>query len=220
MVPSTAWKRERLKQPWYPGETISVAIGQGATTVTPLQLVNAYAALANGGRLWTPQVVRQVVDLDGRVVRERQRRLLGRTPTTPETRAAIMRGLVGVVEDKKGTAYGHRLKEIRMAGKTGTAQVGKLYSVKEEQSIPWFLRDHAWFVAVSPDEEAEIAVVALVEHGGHGGTAAAPVVRQVIERYWELKRAQQTVRLETPRRTVRREAREEIRSAIAGVDVE
>ncbi len=220
VVPSTAWKRERLKQPWYPGETISVAIGQGATTVTPLQLVNAYAALANGGRLWTPQVVRQVVDLDGRVVRERQRRLLGRTPTTPETRAAIMRGLVGVVEDKKGTAYGHRLKEIRMAGKTGTAQVGKLYSVKEEQSIPWFLRDHAWFVAVSPDEEAEIAVVALVEHGGHGGTAAAPVVRQVIERYWELKRAQQTVRLETPRRTVRREAREEIRSAIAGVDVE
>ncbi len=198
VVPSTAWKRERLKQPWYPGETISVAIGQGYVTVTPIQLVNAYASLANGGRLWKPQVVRKVVDLDGTVVRERQPQLIGLTPTTAESRAAIVEGLVGVLEDRRGTAYSQRIKDIRVAGKTGTAQVGKLYSVKQEQSIPWFLRDHAWFVAFSPDKDAEIAVVTLVENGGHGGSAAAPVVRRVIERYWELKRAQETVGLGTP----------------------
>ncbi len=198
VVPSTAWKRERLKQPWYPGETISVAIGQGYVTVTPIQLVNAYASLANGGRLWKPQVVLKVVDLDGTVLRERQPQLIGITPTTPESRAAIVEGLLGVLEDRRGTAYSHRIKDVRMAGKTGTAQVGKLYSVKQEESIPWFLRDHAWFVAFSPEKDAEIAVVTLAEHGGHGSTAAAPVVRRVVERYWELKRARETVGLATP----------------------
>lgn len=193
IVPSTEWKRTRLKQPWFPGETISVAIGQGYVTVTPLQLVNAYASLANGGRLWRPQVVRKVVDLDGTVIRDRKPELIGTTPTTPEVRATIARSLLGVVEDPRGTARAHRIKDIRMAGKTGTAQVTKLYSVKQEQSVPWFLRDHAWFVAVSPEQEAEIAVVTLAEHGGHGSTAAAPVVRRVVERYWELKRAQETV---------------------------
>lgn len=195
IVPSTAWKQRRFKQPWFPGETISVAIGQGATTVTPLQLVNAYASLANGGRLWRPQVVARVVDLDGTVVYAREPQLLGTTPTTPEANAAIARGLLGVIEDPRGTAHGHRSKEFRMAGKTGTAQASsKLYSVKQESSIAWNLRDHAWFVAFSPEVDAEIAVVTLAEHGGHGGSASAPVVKRLMQRYWELKRTQENVR--------------------------
>ncbi|HWP34071.1 MAG TPA: penicillin-binding protein 2 [Thermodesulfobacteriota bacterium] len=198
VVPSTRWKLERLKQPWYPGETISVGIGQGYVTVTPIQLVAAYAALGNGGRLVRPQVVRRVVDLDGTVIRERRPEVTGVVPLAPEARAAIVRALLGVVEDPRGTAYGQRLKGIRMAGKTGTAQVGRLYTIKEEAQIPWFLRDHAWFVAISPEEEAEIAVVALVEHGGHGSSAAAPVVRRVIERYWQLKRETEQAALPSP----------------------
>lgn len=194
-VPSTAWKQRRFKQPWWPGETISVAIGQGATTVTPLQLVNAYASLANGGRLWRPQVVDRVVDLDGTVVYQRTPTLIGMTPTPPEANVAIARGLLGVVEDQRGTARSHRSKDFKMAGKTGTAQASsRFYSVKQEESIPWFLRDHAWFVAFSPEVDAEIAVVTLAEHGGHGGSAAAPVVKRVIERYWELRRTQENVR--------------------------
>ncbi len=192
-VPSTAWKQRRFKQPWFPGETISVAIGQGATTVTPIQLVNAYASLANGGRLWKPQVVSRVVDLDGTIIYQREPKLLAMTPTTPEANAAIVKGLLAVVEDPRGTVHSQRSKDFKMAGKTGTAQVGKLYNSKFENAIPWQLRDHAWFVAFSPEADAEIAVVTLVEHGGHGGSVAAPVVKKVIERYWELKRMRENV---------------------------
>ncbi len=196
LVPSTAWKQRRFKQPWFPGETISVAIGQGATTVTPMQLVNAYASLGNGGKLWRPQVVSRVVDLDGTVVYAREPQLLGTTPATPEANVVIARGLFGVLEDPKGTAYSHRSKDFKMAGKTGTAQASsKLYSVKQEASIPWNLRDHAWFVAFSPEVDAEIAVVTLSEHGGHGGSASAPVVKAVIQRYWELKRMRENVQV-------------------------
>ena len=82
-----------------------------------------------------------------------------------------------------------------MAGKTGTAQASsKLYSFKQESSIPWFLRDHAWFVAFSPEVDAQIAVVALAEHGGHGGSAAAPVVKRIIQRYWDLERTRENVK--------------------------
>ncbi|HEY8368544.1 MAG TPA: penicillin-binding protein 2 [Thermodesulfobacteriota bacterium] len=194
LVPSTAWKQRRFKQPWFPGETISVAIGQGATTVTPIQLVNAYASLANGGKLWRPHVVSRVVDIDGTVVYERQPELIGLTPTTPAANRAIARGLLGVLEDPKGTAHSQRSKDFRMAGKTGTAQASsRLYSVKDEDKIPWHLRDHAWFVAFSPEVDAEIAVVTLAEHGGHGSSAAAPVVKAVIARYWELKRMRENV---------------------------
>jgi penicillin-binding protein 2 len=193
-VPSTAWKESRLKQPWYPGETISAAIGQGYTTVTPIQLLNAYASLANGGRLWKPQVVRRVVDFDGTVIREREPWLIATTPTTPEVNLAIARGLLGVVEDPQGTAHWHRSKDFKMAGKTGTAQVtSKLYRVRDEKLVPYELRDHAWFVAFSPEVDAEIAVVTVAEHGGHGSSAAAPVVKAVIQRYWELKRTRETV---------------------------
>ncbi|HEX7125072.1 MAG TPA: penicillin-binding protein 2 [Thermodesulfobacteriota bacterium] len=198
LVPSTAWKERRFKQPWYPGETISVAIGQGATTVTPIQLVNAYASLANGGKLWRPQVVSRVVDIDGTVVYAREPQLIGLTPTTPAANEAIARGLLGVLEDPKGTAHSHRSKDFRMAGKTGTAQVSsRLYSARDEEKIPWHLRDHAWFVAFSPEVDAEIAVVTLAEHGGHGGSAAAPVVKAVIARYWELKRMRENVQAPT-----------------------
>jgi penicillin-binding protein 2 len=198
LVPSTAWKQRRFKQPWFPGETISVAIGQGATTVTPIQLVNAYASLANGGKLWRPQVVSRVVDVDGTVVYARRPQLIGMTPTTPAANVAIARGLLGVLEDPKGTARSHRSTDFKMAGKTGTAQASsKLYSVRDEEKIPWHLRDHAWFVAFSPEVDAEIAVVTLAEHGGHGGSAAAPVVKAVITRYWELKRMQENVQAPT-----------------------
>jgi penicillin-binding protein 2 len=199
IVPSPGWKREYYakspaNQVWFPGETISVSIGQGATTVTPIQLVNAYASLANGGKLYRPQIVDRVVDLDGTVIAQAKPDLARETGLTPDANVAIARGLLGVVEDPKGTAHSHRSKDYKMAGKTGTAQASsKLYTVKQEQAIPWYLRDHAWFVAFSPEVDAEIAVVTLAEHGGHGGSAAAPVVKRVIQRYWELKRTRENV---------------------------
>ncbi|MGH7824814.1 MAG: penicillin-binding protein 2 [Candidatus Binatia bacterium] len=186
LVPDTEWKRKRFRQPWYPGETPSVAIGQGYLTVTPLQLANMMAAVANGGTLYRPYIVKRVESVEGVLVEEYGPEKIRTVPLKPETLEIVRNALWDVVKGAGGTGGAARTKIVDIAGKTGTAQVAEMRGayVKSEQ-LAYLIRDHAWFVAYAPAQDPQIAVVTLVEHGGHGGSAAAPLAKKVIEKYFE-----------------------------------
>ncbi len=167
LVGTPAWVARVRHHRWYPGTTVSVAIGQGPILVTPLQLVRGYAALANGGRLISPHLVEGPA--------RRRPVLLGIPPTDLDI---VRRGLWTVVHGSEGTA--RRFDAVPMAGKTGTAQVAAAREGVRNQDLSWKLRHHALFVGWAPFEDPRIVVAAVVEHGGEGASAAAPVVAAVI----------------------------------------
>lgn len=187
-MPTRAWYAQHYKGQFRIGFTLNAAIGQGATTVTALQLALAYAALANGGTLYEPQIVHSVETSDGTIVQDLSPRVRRRVSVRPEDLTFVNRALYGVVNDEKGTAYHERLADVDAAGKTGTAQVShRSIGAGEETRIWYFNRDHAWFACYSPSQAPEIAVVVLIEHGGAGGRHAAPIAFQVIREYNRLK---------------------------------
>lgn len=188
LVPDTAWKRKRFRQPWYPGETPSLAIGQGYLTVTPLQMANMTAAVANGGILYRPWFVRRVESLDGRLIREYGPEPIRSIPLKQTTLDQVRSAMWDVVRGARGTGGAARSNIVTVAGKTGTAQVVEMRGayVKSED-LTYFHRDHAWFIAYAPADDPKIAVVTLVEHGGHGGSAAAPLAKKVIEKFFTLQ---------------------------------
>lgn len=180
LVPSSEWKQRTQGEPWYPGETISVAIGQGFVTVTPLQMAKVISMIANNGIALQPHVVRGVRGRKGEWIEE-----WSPTQAVPLTLPAhqleaIQAALAAVVTE--GTARRARSSMVRVAGKTGTAQVVSLRS-KSKEDTPKQFRDHAWFVAYAPFEHPSIAVAVLLEHMGHGGSAAAPLAKELIEAY-------------------------------------
>jgi penicillin-binding protein 2 len=184
IIPDTEWKRKRFRQPWYPGETLSVAIGQGYVTTTPLQLANMMVAVANGGKLYRPRLVHKVESVDGATVREYEPELIRAIELKRDTLTRVHKALADVVNGPGGTGAPARSQAIDIAGKTGTAQVVEMKGayLKNEQ-LSQFQRDHAWFVAYAPAQNPRIAVAVLVEHGGHGSAAAAPLAKQVFERF-------------------------------------
>jgi penicillin-binding protein 2 len=186
IIPDTEWKRKRFRQPWYPGETVSVAIGQGYVTVTPLQLANMMAAVANGGKLYRPYLVTKVQSVDGTTVREYGSELIRTIELKADTLNRVRNALADVVTGPGGTGGAARSPLIKVAGKTGTAQVIEMKGayLKSEQ-LSYFSRDHAWFVAYAPVENPQVAIAVLVEHGGHGGEAAAPMAKKVFEKFVE-----------------------------------
>ncbi len=187
LVPTSWWKERRFDEPWQGGETLSAAIGQGFNLTTPLQLAVAYAALANGGSILRPRLLRRIERGDGSIVAGPAVELRGQVPVDAPHLDRIREALRGVVHEPRGTGGLSRLPEVSVAGKTGTAQVVRLEHTEglEEEEIPIRYRDHAWFAAFAPVEDPEIVVVVLVEHGGHGGSAAAPIARRVLARYFE-----------------------------------
>jgi penicillin-binding protein 2 len=170
LVPDGAWKLRTLKQHWYPGETVSVAIGQGQLTTTPLQLARLAAIIANGGKLVRPHLVKNAdapaLDLH----------------LKPQTLALVKAGMYGVV-NAPGTGARARLLEVPVAGKTGSAQVVSSARLTRGASLQ-ALQPHGWFVAFAPAEKPRIALAVLVEHGGSGGEAAAPVARKVLAQFF------------------------------------
>ena len=176
VVPTRRWKRRVLHQPWYPGETLSYAIGQGYLLVTPLQLAVMASAFANGGYVVKPHL--------NRYARPPKKRL----PVPRWVIRTVRRAMLGVVEEKKGTAHWTaRIKGVKVAGKTGTAQVvsskvEEKYKKGKKITVKRYM-EHAWFVAFAPFERPVIAVAVVVEHGGHGSSAAAPIAREVIKEY-------------------------------------
>src|SRR5512134_2886156 len=180
IVPSTEWKQKTKHEPWLPGETISAAIGQGYVTVTPLQMASMIGTVANDGVTYRPRLVQAIMD---RATGQRQE--LPAVPKAkldvkPNTLKLIREALAGVVTE--GTATRAKSSIVTIAGKTGTAQTTALRS-GPEKDIPKKFRDHAWFIAFAPVENPKIAVAVLAEHMGHGGSAAAPLAKEVIETY-------------------------------------
>ena len=183
IVPFEAWKRKAKNEPWLPGETISASIGQGYVNVTPLQMASLIGTVANDGAMFRPRLVQAVMN---RATGELQRRpaVLKRTLNLrPGILPVIKDALAGVV--KEGTATKAQSALVTIAGKTGTAQMTALRT-GPEKDIPKKFRDHAWFVAFAPVEAPTIAVAVLGEHMGHGGSASAPLAKELIETYVKL----------------------------------
>ncbi len=189
-IPTRGWYTLRYKGQFRIGFTLNLSIGQGAATVTPLQLALAYAAIANGGTVYSPQLVRSVETSDGTMVQDFPPRVRQKAKVAAENLARVNEALYSVVNDDKGTAFPVRDRALDVAGKTGTAQTGYVASPSDDPKTAWYLsRDHAWFAAYSPAKVPEIAVIVLVEHGGSGPTQAAPVAMQVIRDYQRLAQA-------------------------------
>ncbi|MFH1147833.1 MAG: penicillin-binding protein 2 [Pseudomonadota bacterium] len=188
LAPTREWKLKRYKVPWQDGETLSVAIGQGFNLVTPLQMARVISAVANGGILYHPQFIEKIVDRSGKTVKQLKPVIDGRVPVSKENLTIVRDGLVGVVNEGGGTGGRCRLTNITVGGKTGTAQIIKMGQARvKSEDLPYKYRDHAWFVAFAPAESPEIAIAVLIEHGGHGGSAAGPVARAVFEEYFSRK---------------------------------
>jgi penicillin-binding protein 2 len=167
---SPEWKRRQNGDPWYPGDTISVAIGQGLLAVTPIQMARMFGVVATRGKLATPHLVAGNVGTASRI------------ELRPETLRVVRRALREAVAG--GTGQRADLETIAVAGKTGTAQVYKHSAGVDSDTLPKEERDHAWFAGYAPADDPEIAFAVVVEHGGHGGSAAAPIVRQVLEAFF------------------------------------
>jgi len=178
LVPTDAWKRKRFGQPWQRGESVITAIGQGFTLVTPLQMAKVMSSIVNGGKIMTPRILASTPE-----------HMEGNVSIGEEELDIIKAALRAVVDEERGTAHVIMDPMFSIGGKTGTAQVAKGYVSKlpDEADIPYKLRDHAWFFGFSPVENPEILVVTILEHGGHGASIAAPIVRDVIRGYYYSK---------------------------------
>jgi penicillin-binding protein 2 len=181
-VPDEEWKEAVHEEApalypeptWLPGDNINMSVGQGDMLVTPLQLANGFAAIANGGTLYRPQVGMEIRRPDGTLVRRVKPEPIGRVPAKRSTLAFLRTALTGVVQGD-GTASsafsGFPLDEHPVAGKTGTAEV----IVDGRDAL------HSWFAAMAPADDPEYVVAAVIEEGGHGSEVAAPIVRRVLE---------------------------------------
>ncbi|MBN2318116.1 MAG: penicillin-binding protein 2 [Acidobacteria bacterium] len=176
IVPSPEWKKKTLGEPWYPGETISVSIGQGAVNATPLQILRTVSVLANGGDVVTPHLL-----LDAEYGPKEPEWPVRHVPINEDTVRRIHEGMWKGV-NVAGTGYNAAIAGIDICGKTGTAQV---VSSETKKRFPGAGDDHAWFVGFSSKENPEIAVVVFVEHGGKGGTVAAPLAREIFASYYK-----------------------------------
>ena len=187
IVPSTQWRAEhpvRGDKRWYPAETISVAIGQGPLIVTPLQVANMTAAVANGGKVFQPHVVRYVdrVQKDGSYRRFRvPSRVLHEVKLSPPALKSVRDGLWAVVNEQGGTGGNSRVEGLNIAGKTGSVQVIAYSGWIKATSLPFKFRDHAWFVSFAPADNPQMVAVVFVEHGGAGGADAAPLAKLLYE---------------------------------------
>lgn len=185
LLPSQEWKKKRYQQIWYPGDTVSVGIGQGYSLVTPTQLAFATATLANNGVAYKPHLVKEVRSALGV-----EKRLIANEPIydlniDPAHLELVRNAMVAVTQPGGTAVYAALGAPYHIAGKTGTAQViamkqGEKYDAK---AIDEQYRDHAWFIAFAPAEEPRIALAVLVENGGHGGSTAAPIARKVLDYY-------------------------------------
>lgn len=188
LIPDRDWKKKRFGTGWYDGETVICSIGQGYVLATPLQLATMAAAVANGGTVWKPQVVKRIESLQGDQVWTPEPEKVLETQWSPANLRALRSALEAVVNEPGGTAYRNRLPEVPYAGKTGTAQVVGRKGDKMINSSVYEFQDHALFVAYAPAVAPEIAVAVIVEHGGHGGSAAAPVAKAMFEAYFGINR--------------------------------
>ena len=174
LIPDRQWKKNAFSKAddkvWYPIETLDVAIGQGATQVTPVQMVQFYAAIANGGKILQPYLVAQIVDAEGNIVQEAEPVVTGDLGLKKTDLQIIQEGMERVTATGGTAARAFDGFPLKVAGKTGSAEVpGK--------------QSHAWFAGYLPADDPKYAVCVFVENGGSGGANAAPIAREIFERY-------------------------------------
>jgi penicillin-binding protein 2 len=185
LVPSDRWKRQNYGESWVTGDTYNAGIGQGFVLATPLQMLNATAAVANGGTLYRPQLVYRVTDAQGQVVQSLAPEVIRKLDISAENLAIVRQGMLEAVVH--GTAWRAQMSGLAVAGKTGTAEFpavdeqGRLIRNKEG-----LLPTHAWFVAFAPYEDPEIALVVFLEAGGEGARNAVPVAARILRYYFGL----------------------------------
>jgi penicillin-binding protein 2 len=182
VLPSRAWKRERFNDKWYLGDSISAGIGQGYNAFTPIQQAEAIAIIANDGVALAPHLVKSVENVKDGTVRQIALQPTRALNVSPEHLEVIKSALVGVAREGTGAPAFVGVKYVS-AGKTGTAQVYSLKGEKYSGRVDERLRDHAWYVAYAPADHPRIAVAVLVENGGFGAAAAAPIARAVFDYY-------------------------------------
>jgi penicillin-binding protein 2 len=184
VVPSREWKRKKYNQPWYKGETVNTSIGQGNFLVTPMQMAQ-FTALMATAKLPTPHFAKFIGDKPYQtklknVFNEEE---LKRLPI-------IQRAMYEVCNHPKGTASHYIHSKVKIAGKTGTAQViGILQNIKKrklEHEVSYYTRSHAWLTTYGPYKNPQYVVLAIVEHGGHGGSAAGDIVSKIYDKLLEL----------------------------------
>jgi penicillin-binding protein 2 len=188
LIPTKEWKLKRNGIEWQKGETLSCAIGQSYMLTTPLQLALSYAAIANGGTLYKPRLVREIFSNSGTLTKKAEPEIKKKISLSETTKKILKEGLYQVVNSPSGTVYSRRGNGLDMSGKTGTSQVirhsaEKLFS--NCLDLDYKSRHHALFVGYAPSDNPEIAVSAVIEHGCSGSKAAAPVVVAVIQTYME-----------------------------------
>ncbi|MFP4454344.1 MAG: penicillin-binding protein 2 [Desulfonatronovibrio sp.] len=173
LVPTRQWKKQRFNDGWRGGDNLNLAIGQGFTQVTPLQVARFISAIANGGVLYKPSLLR-----------DEQKAEPVPLPWSESARNFVYQAMIKTVEEERGTAARLRKKGVTVGGKTGTAQVVALMPEHEEddpEAVVYRLRHHGWMAAFARKDERTYSVVALVEHGGSGSRAAGPVVRGMLD---------------------------------------
>ncbi len=186
-IPTPTWKERVLRTKWYPGDTLSMSIGQGYISVTPLQLANLISSIANGGTLYRPKLIRYILNSQAEIIHSFPSQIIRQIKISPLTLQIIQRALLGVVNDH-GTGARAMIPNIEVAGKTGTAQIVSLKDQSDDdKELPERLRDHALFCGYAPFENPEIALAILVEHGGKGGATCAPLAREIFLKYFQLK---------------------------------
>lgn len=182
VLPSTQWKKKRYNRPWVPGDTVNAGIGQGYFLVSPLQLAYATAVLAGDGKLITPRLASHINNIS---ITPSDSDIPHIEKNNPHHWEQVVKGMSQVVESRRGTAKRIRSEIYRIAGKTGTAQVVSMRQNEEydAKKLAKDKHDHALFVAFAPTDNPQIAISVIVEHGGHGGSAAAPIARQIMDAY-------------------------------------
>ncbi len=178
LIPDDRWKRVNYGEHWVTGDTYNAVIGQGYVLVTPLQLLNAAVAVANGGTLYRPQVLYKIVDTEGRTIRDFAPEVIRQVPVSAQNLAIVREGMRAAVT--QGTAHRINLAEVAVAGKTGTAEYP---GPRDEEGI---LPTHAWFIAFAPYEEPEIALVVFVSGGHEGAKVAVPIAAKILRAYFGL----------------------------------
>ncbi|PYM30371.1 MAG: penicillin-binding protein 2 [Candidatus Rokuibacteriota bacterium] len=172
LIPAPKSLRKGKPPVWHAGETVNMSIGQGQLLATPMQIARFMSAIANGGVLWKPRLVQRIERPDRGVVWSDAGTVNGHVELNPAVWAFLRRSLWAVVNTSNGTGIAARIPGLDIAGKTGTAQT--IANSKSEKG-----QDHAWFASFAPARDPEVVIVVLVERGGHGGSMAAPIARQI-----------------------------------------
>lgn len=186
LVPTEDWKMKRFNEPWNPGETLSVAIGQGFMLSTAIQLATVYASIANGGTHYRPFLVKRIEDIDGQTLTETQPEVINKHILSEKTRKLVLEGLYGVVNNPGGTAIRSRLPGMDFVGKTGTVQLMRLSAEKlfsKCVNMKYKNRHHGIFAGFAPKDNPVIAVAVIAEHACSGSGGAAPIAKEIVQTY-------------------------------------